>query len=104
MNFLSIFKRNLIFKLKKKIDIDKDIFLNQFLIIFFRNYEFWKKKGFNFIKKKWLLNIFKKKGNIIIKNKGNHIKGRVVNLLENGGIKVKSNNKILEVFYGDQIT
>ncbi len=26
MNFLSIFKRNLIFKLKKKIDIDKDIF------------------------------------------------------------------------------
>ena len=28
MNFLSIFKRNLIFKLKKKIDIDKDIFQN----------------------------------------------------------------------------
>ena len=28
MNFLSIFKRNLIFKLKKKIDIDKEIFKN----------------------------------------------------------------------------
>ena len=28
MNFFSIFKRNLIFKLKKKIDIDKDIFKN----------------------------------------------------------------------------
>ena len=28
MNFFSIFKRNLIFKLKKKIDIDKDIFQN----------------------------------------------------------------------------
>ena len=28
MNFLSIFKRNLIFKLKKKIDIDKDQFNN----------------------------------------------------------------------------
>ena len=28
MNFFSILKRNLIFKLKKKIDIDKDIFQN----------------------------------------------------------------------------
>jgi len=28
LNFFSIFKRNLIFKLKKKIDIDKDIFQN----------------------------------------------------------------------------
>ena len=48
MNFLSIFKRNLIFKLKKKIDIDKDIFENN--IELDELFSFYKTDKANYIK------------------------------------------------------
>ena len=50
MNFLSIFKRNLIFKLKKKIDIDKDIFPNN--IELEELFSFYKTDKANYIKSK----------------------------------------------------
>ena len=48
MNFLSIFKRNLIFKLKKKIDIDKEIFKNN--IELEELFSFYKTDKANYIK------------------------------------------------------
>ena len=41
---------------------------------------------------------------ILVCNQNNYIKGKVVNLLINGGIKLKTNKKTKEIFYGDQIT
>ncbi len=89
---------------KEKIYIEKDNFINSFLQNFFINYEFWKKKGFNFIKKNWISNIYKINNKIIVKYQNNYIKGKVVNLLINGGIKLKINKETKEIFYGDQIT
>ena len=89
---------------KEKIYIEKDNFIDSFLQNFFTNYEFWKKKGFNFIKKNWLSNIYKINNKIIVKYQNNYIKGKVVNLLINGGIKLKTNKGTKEIFYGDQIT
>ncbi len=48
MNFLSIFKRNLIFKLKKKIDIDKDKFQNNIKLE--ELFNFYKTDKANYIK------------------------------------------------------
>ena len=48
MNFLSIFKRNLIFKLKKKIDIDKDQFNNNIKLD--ELFSFYKTDKANYIK------------------------------------------------------
>ena len=89
---------------KEKIYIEKDNFIDSFLQNFFINYEFWKKKGFNFIKKNWISNIYKINNKIIVKYQNNYIKGKVVNLLINGGIKLKTNKETKEIFYGDQIT
>ena len=89
---------------KEKIYIEKDNFIDSFLQNFFINYEFWKKKGFNFIKKNWISNIYKINNKIIVKYQNNYIKGKVVNLLINGGIKLKINKETKEIFYGDQIT
>ena len=89
---------------KEKIYIEKDNFIDSFLQNFFVNYEIWKKKGFNFIKKNWVSNMYKINNKIIVKYQNNYIKGKVVNLLINGGIKLKTNKKTKEIFYGDQIT
>ena len=89
---------------KEKVYIEKDSFIDSFLQTFFINYEFWKKKGFSFIKKNWISNIYKINNKIIVKYQNNYIKGKVVNLLINGGIKLKTNKKTKEIFYGDQIT
>ena len=89
---------------KEKIYIEKDNFIDSFLQNFFINYEFWKKKGFNFIEKNWISNIYKINNKIIVKYQNNYIKGKVVNLLINGGIKLKINKETKEIFYGDQIT
>ena len=83
--------------------IEKDIFIDLFLKIFFRNYDLWKKKGFNFIKNKWISNIYKKNDNIIIKHQNNYVKGKLINVLINGGIKLKIKNETKVLFYGDQI-
>ena len=63
-----------------------------------------KKKGFSFIKKDWLSNIYQVNNKIIVKYKNNYIKGKIVNLLINGGIKLKTSKEIKEIFYGDQVT
>ena len=89
---------------KEKIYVKKDDFINSFLQRFFRNYEFWKKKGFNFIKKNWISNVYKKNNKIVVKYQNNYIKGKILDLLINGGIKLKTNKEIKELFYGDQIT
>ena len=88
---------------KEKIYINKEDFIDSFLEIFFKNYESWKKKGFNFIKKKWMSSMFKKKDKVIVKYQNNYIKGKLVNLLINGGIKLKTNGETKELFYGEQI-
>ena len=88
---------------KEKIYINKEDFIDLFLEIFFKNYESWKKKGFNFIKKKWMSSMFKKKDKVIVKYQNNYIKGKLVNLLINGGIKLKTNGETKELFYGEQI-
>jgi len=88
---------------KEKIYINKNNFINSYIESFYRNYELWKKKGFNFIKKKWISNVYKKNGEIVIKYQKNYIKGKIVNLLKNGGIKLKIKNNTKEIFYGDQI-
>ena len=41
---------------------------------------------------------------IIVKYKNNCIKGKIVDLLINGGIKLKIRKETKEIFYGDQIT
>ena len=89
---------------KEKVFIEKDNFIDSFLKIFFFNYEFWEKKGFNFIKKSWISNVYKVNNKIIVKYKNNCIKGKIVDLLINGGIKLKTRKEIKEIFYGDQIT
>ena len=88
---------------KEKIYVRKDDFIDSFLQRFFRNYEFWKKKGFNFIKKDWISNVYKKNNKIVVKYQNNYIKGKLVNLLINGGIKLKTNGETKELFYGEQI-
>ena len=88
---------------KEKILIEKDIFTDLFLKIFFKNYDLWKKKGFNFIKNKWIANIYKKNDSIIIKHQNNYVKGKLINVLINGGIKLKIKNETKDFFYGDQI-
>jgi len=88
---------------KEKIYINKNNFINSYIESFYRNYELWKKKGFNFIKKKWISNAYKKNDQIVIKYQKNYIKGKIVNLLKNGGIKLKIKNKTKEIFYGDQV-
>ena len=88
---------------KEKIHIDKNFFISEFLKIFFKNYESWKKKGFNFIKKEWVINVYKQNEKIIVKYQNNYIKGKLVNLLINGGIKLKTREKTRKLFYGDQI-
>ena len=89
---------------KEKIYVKKDDFINSFLQRFFRNYEFWKKKGFNFIKKNWISNVYKKNNKIVVKYQNNYIKGKILDLLINGGIKLKTSKETKELFYGDQIT
>ena len=89
---------------KEKIYVRKDDFIDSFLQRFFRNYEFWKKKGFNFIKKNWISNVYKKNNKIIVKYQNNYIKGKILDLLINGGIKLKTSKETKELFYGDQIT
>ena len=89
---------------KEKIYVRKDDFIDLFLQRFFRNYEFWKKKGFNFIKKKWISNVYKKNNKIVVKYQNNYIKGKILDLLINGGIKLKTSKETKELFYGDQIT
>ena len=89
---------------KEKIYVRKDDFIDSFLQRFFRNYEFWKKKGFNFIKKDWISNVYKKNNKIVVKYQNNYIKGKILDLLINGGIKLKTSKEIKELFYGDQIT
>ena len=89
---------------KEKIYVKKDDFIDLFLQRFFRNYEFWKKKGFNFIKKDWISNVYKKNDKIVVKYQNNYIKGKILDLLINGGIKLKTSKEIKELFYGDQIT
>ena len=88
---------------KEKIYVRKDEFIDSFLQRFFRNYEFWKKKGFNFIKRNWISNVYKKNNKIVVKYQNNYIKGKLVNLLINGGIKLKTNGETKELFYGEQI-
>ena len=89
---------------KEKIYVRKDDFIDSFLQRFFRNYEFWKKKGFNFIKKDWISNVYKKNNKIVVKYQNNYIKGKILDLLINGGIKLKTSKETKELFYGDQIT
>ena len=89
---------------KEKIYVKQDDFINSFLQRFFRNYEFWKKKGFNFIKKNWISNVYKKNNKIVVKYQNNYIKGKILDLLINGGIKLKTSKETKELFYGDQIT
>jgi len=89
---------------KEKIYVRKDDFIDLFLQRFFRNYEFWKKKGFNFIKKNWISNVYKKNNKIVVKYQNNYIKGKILDLLINGGIKLKTSKETKELFYGDQIT
>jgi len=88
---------------KEKIYIDKNHFIDSFLQIFFENYESWKKKGFNFIKKEWISDMLKKNDKVIVKYQNNYIKGKLVNLLINGGIKLKTNVGTKKLFYGEQI-
>ena len=88
---------------KEKILIEKDVFTDLFLKIFFKNYSLWKKKGFNFVKNKWMSNIYKKNNNITIKHQNNYVKGKLINLLINGGIKLEIRNKTKVFFYGDQV-
>jgi len=78
------------------------ILISVILLVF--NYEFWEKKGFNFIKKSWISNVYKVNNKIIVKYKNNCIKGKIVDLLINGGIKLKTRKETKEIFYGDQIT
>ena len=47
--------------------------------------------------------MFKKKYKVIVKYQNNYIKGKLVNLLINGGIKLKINGETKELFYGEQI-
>ena len=89
---------------KEKIYVRKDYFIDLFLQRFFRNYECWKKKGFNFIKKDWISNVYKKNNKIVVKYQNNYIKGKILDLLINGGIKLKTSKETKELFYGDQIT
>ncbi len=89
---------------KEKIYVRKDDFIDSFLQRFFRNYEFWKTKGFNFIKKNWISNVYKKNNKIVVKYQNNYIKGKILDLLINGGIKLKTSKETKELFYGDQIT
>ena len=77
---------------QENIHIDKNKFIDIFLETFFINYELWKKKGFSFIKKKWTAGLHTK-GMIIIKYKKNYVKGTLVDLLLNGGIKLKMKGK-----------
>ena len=84
--------------------ISPEYFIDSFLQRFFRNYEFWKKKGFNFIKKNWISNVYKKNNKIVVKYQNNYIKGKILDLLINGGIKLKTSKETKELFYGDQIT
>lgn len=87
----------------EKILIEKKIFINFFLKNFFKNYNLWKSSGFNSIKKKWLNKIYKKKNKIVIRYKNKYLKGRIISLLSNGGLKLETNKKIKELFFGDQI-
>ena len=89
---------------KEKIYVRKDDFIDSFLQRFFRNYEFWKIKGFNFIKKNWISNVYKKNNKIVVKYQNNYIKGKILDLLINGGIKLKTSKETKKLFYGDQIT
>ena len=66
---------------KEKIYVRKDDFIDLFLQRFFRNYESWKKKGFNFIKKDWISNVYKKNNKIVVKYQNNYIKGKILDLL-----------------------
>ncbi len=47
--------------------------------------------------------MFKKKDTVIVKYQNKYIKGKLVNLLINGGIKLKINGETKELFYGEQI-
>ena len=47
--------------------------------------------------------MFKKKDKVIVKYQNNYIKGKLVNLLINGGRKLKTNGETKELFYGEQI-
>ena len=47
--------------------------------------------------------MYKKNNNIVIKYKNKYVKGKLLNLLFNGGVQLKINNKIKEVFFGDQV-
>ena len=89
--------------LEEKIIVDKEEFINTFLYIFFKNYKIWINKGFNFIKKQWLANVYKTNDEILIKYKNSYRKGKLQNLLKNGGIEIKDKNKIINIFYGDQV-
>ena len=48
--------------------------------------------------------MFKKKDKVIVKYQNNYIKGKILDLLINGGIKLKTSKETKELFYGDQIT
>ena len=88
---------------KENFLIEKDFFTEVFLKNFFKNYNLWKSSGFNSIKKKWLNKIYKKKNKIVIRYKNKYLKGRIISLLSNGGLKLETNKKIKEPFFGDQI-
>jgi len=41
--------------------------------------------------------------NKYLKYKNKYLKGRIISLLSNGGLKLETNKKIKELFFGDQI-
>ncbi len=87
----------------QKIKIDKKKFIDIFLINFFKNFNNWEKKGFNFIKKKWLFNIYKENNTIKIKDKNKIIIGKFPSLTSDGSLKLNINKKIKLFSFGDQI-
>ena len=84
--------------------INKDFSLkyiaNVILKITFKNYAIWEDKGFNFFKNKINNTIYNINNKIVIKlnSQSNNIKGVFLGLGDNGSLKIKVDNQILEYY------
>ena len=87
----------------ERIFVEKDFVLKLFIKNFFKNYLYWKKNGFAKIKRKWLSNLYKEKNKIIVKSNNQIYKGILVNLSNDGNLKLLINKKIKNFSFGNQL-
>jgi len=76
-------------------EIDKQAFLNDFLDIFFAYYDKFLESGFASLRDEWKSHTNLSGKNIIIRNNGNNIKVRVLDINNDGTLKVISKDNIV---------